>query len=97
MWLFDRIRPVTPGDDRLVGYGSRPTPACCCSPASHRERHRGHHHNTQKEDQREVAFTARSCRSLSARSESSVSDHDWARDAKAASFSTGLTLGHWTR
>ena len=32
MWLFDRIRPVTPGDDHLVGYGSRPTPACCCSP-----------------------------------------------------------------
>jgi hypothetical protein len=32
MWLFDRIRPVTPvapGDDHLVGRGSRPTPACC--------------------------------------------------------------------
>ena len=31
MWLFDRIRPVTPGDDRLVGDGSRPTSACCCA------------------------------------------------------------------
>jgi hypothetical protein len=28
---FDRIRPVAPGDNRLVGYGSRPTLACCYS------------------------------------------------------------------
>src|ERR1019366_2336852 len=31
MWLFDRIRPVMPGDDRLAGRGSRPTPAYCCA------------------------------------------------------------------
>jgi hypothetical protein len=31
MWLFDRVRPVTSGNDRLVGRGSRPTPASCCA------------------------------------------------------------------